>query len=44
MLTMNPALTDADCNAALRLFDADGTGEITRHEFIKGVELMKTFD
>lgn len=43
MVSMNPSLSDEDINAAMSLFDKDGTGNMSKQEFVQGVETMKTF-
>jgi len=43
LISMNPSLTDDDVQAAMLLFDKNGNGEMTKQEFVQGVEIMKTF-
>jgi len=43
MTAMNPSLTDEDVQAAMLLFDKNGTGDMSKQEFVQGVETMKTF-
>jgi len=43
MVSMNPSLKDDDITAAMQLFDKDGTGNMTKQEFVQGIEVMKTF-
>jgi len=43
VMKINPALTDDDVAAAMKLFDEDGTGTITEKEFRQALEKMKTF-
>ena len=41
---MNVGLSDDEIMAAMQLFDHNKSGDITKHEFIQAVELMKTFE
>ncbi|KAL1510146.1 hypothetical protein AB1Y20_006478 [Prymnesium parvum] len=43
MISMNPSLKDEDIQAAMLLFDKNGTGDMSKQEFVQGIEAMKTF-
>jgi len=43
MIAMNPSLQDEDVHAAMMLFDKNGSGDMTKQEFVHGIEQMKTF-
>jgi len=43
VIAMNPSLKDEDVHAAMMLFDKNGSGDMTKQEFVNGIEQMKTF-
>lgn len=40
---MNGELTAEDLASAMRIFDEDGSGEVSEQEFVRALETMKTF-
>lgn len=41
---VDPTLSPDDVTAAMHMFDANGGGDINKHEFIQAIETMKTFE
>jgi len=41
---MEAGLTDEDIEAAMKMFDHNRSGNITKKEFIQTIELLSTFD
>lgn len=41
--TIQSLAQEMDIIASIQLFDKDGTGSVSKHEFVQGVEVMKTF-
>lgn len=41
--TVRSFAQETDIIASIQLFDKDGTGSVSKHEFAQGIEDMKTF-
>lgn len=42
-LTRQGVAQEEDVQAAMLLFDKNGTGDMSKHEFVQGLEAMKSF-